>query len=195
MTRHEKHELPEWLIERVETFESLISVLQATKDSMLSLSISPVNDLIRVTIESLELLRRAFQEEWPIKARPNPEVIFDERFSDQLGNVAQQTRSFRVQSAYNPEFEYIVSDLITFFSRFLDNPSFDAKQHFHDVFGARNQRSPSAFISQKSKNAEKRNKKIEDLKAHRARESIIAGGVIKTNDTTKSFQLFVENEL
>jgi hypothetical protein len=171
MVSHEKHEVPEWLIERVEVFESLISVLQATKNSMLSLSISPVNDLIRVTIETLELLRRAFQEEWPINAIPNPEIIFDERFSDQLGNVSQKTRNFKVQTAYNPEFEHIVSDLITFFSRFLDKPSFNAEQAFHELFGAGYQRDPPGFIPQKSKNAEKTNKKIKEIQARKSRNS------------------------
>lgn len=170
MVRHDKHEIPEWLIERLEVFESLISILQATKNSMLSLSISPVNDLIRVTIESLEMLRRAFQEEWPIKATPNPQIIFDERYSDPLGNISQSTRNFRVETAYNPEFENIVSDLITFFSRFLHNPSFNASKDFHDLFGARNDRSPPGFISQKSKDAENKNKKIQKFQANKARK-------------------------
>jgi len=170
MVRHDKHEVPEWLKERVAVFESLISTLQAAKFSMLSLSFSPTNDLIRTTIESLELLRRAYSEEWPRTATANPQIEFDERFSDEIGNVSQRTKSFFVHTTYDPEMEYIISDLIVFFSRSLD-PSFNAKKGFHDLFGKKQDLLPPGVTSQKSKNAEKSKKNIKAIQAQRARKA------------------------
>lgn len=168
MVRHDKHELPVWLKERVRTFESLISILQATKNSMLTLSFSPTNDLIRTTIESLELLRRAFSEGWPRTARANPQIEFDERFSDEIGNVSQRTKSFFVATTYDPEMEMIISDLIVFFSRSLES-TFNAKKGFHDLFGKSDQLLPPGLLTQKSKNAEKSNKNIKEFRAQKAR--------------------------
>jgi hypothetical protein len=168
MVRHDKHEIPEWLKERISVFESLISVLQATKNSMLSLSFSPTNDLIRTTIESLEMLRRAFSESWPRTARSNPQIEFDERFSDEIGNVSQRTKNIFVATTYDPEMENIISDLIVFFSRSLD-PSYNTKKGFHDLFGKEDKFLPPGGIPQKSKNAEKSKKNIKEFQAQRAR--------------------------
>jgi hypothetical protein len=90
---------------------------------------------------------------------PNPVIIFDERFSDPLGNVLQSEFNRYTPAAYNPPLEHFLFHLAVFFSRSI-LPNFNFQKDFHDLLNSMEKFLPPGIFPQKSVKAEKKQKQI-----------------------------------
>ncbi len=183
----------ERLTERNEEFDLMIELLQKAKQTAFSLSVSPVNLLSRTASDLLLRIANAYEDGVPKTERLNPTIKFDYRFSDPLGNPFQRTVNENRSEAWNPQFSRFSRELAVFFSRSLLK-DFSFQKDFHDLLNNLQDILPPGFLSQKSNNAEKINKRLRLLAKLKLETLINAGGVIE-NDTTLSFQLLFENEL
>jgi hypothetical protein len=158
----------EWLEEQHREIDQLIDDLKLTKLTLLSSS--PVDNLTNIAVDLLIKLKKAYYEEAPMTGDPNPVVIFDERFSDPLGNVFQREFNRYSLRAWSPPMEKFLFHLAIFFSRSL-KPDFNFQKDFIHLLKSLNEFLPPGLISQKSRKAEKSNKNVKDIQAKKARNA------------------------
>jgi hypothetical protein len=158
-------EVPEWLESEYREIDDLIESLRVSKDLLVSFRSSPVDVLTRTAVDLLVKLKKAYYEESPLSGDPNPVIIFDERFSDPLGNVAQREFNRYSLRVWSPPMEKFLFHLAVFFSRSLSK-DFQFQKDFHDLLKNLKEFLPPVPIGKESKNAEKTNKNVNIHKAN-----------------------------
>lgn len=173
MTRHDKHELPEWLEEQFQEIDLTIGVLRASEIGAFSLSSSPVEVLVSLLVDLLMRIKNSYEHGIPETERRNSAVVFlDDEPMGELGNSNQKTINFKSQLNWSPSslredspMPFLIRELARFFSRSL-RPDFCFGKEFVHLYQDLAKLLPPGFISQKSHKAEKRNKNRQTVQAN-----------------------------
>jgi hypothetical protein len=165
-----QEDIPEWLESEYREIDDLIESLRVSKELLVSFRSSPVDILTNTAVDLLIKLKKAYYEESPLSGDPNPVIIFDERFSDPLGNVSQREFNRYSLRVWSPPMEKFLFHLAVFFSRSLMK-DFKFQKDFHDLLKNLQEFLPPGLTSQKSKNAEKTNKNVKVDRAIKARNA------------------------
>jgi hypothetical protein len=165
-----QEDIPEWLESEYREIDDLIESLRVSKELLVSFRSSPVDILTNTAVDLLIKLKKAYYEESPLSGDPNPVIIFDERFSDPLGNVAQREFNRYSLRVWSPPMEKFLFHLAVFFSRSLMK-DFKFQKDFHDLMKNFQELLAPGLTSQKSKNAEKTNKNVKVDRAIKARNA------------------------
>ena len=170
----EDNDVSDWLEDQHLKVLAYASYLEAQAKSLRQIdyktsilrSSSPVDFLTNIVVDILLILKESYKEGVPKTERSNPIIIFDYGKSGPLGNPAQTTRNFNVESAWSPQLAAFAKELTIFFSRSLKK-GFTFQKEFVHLTDKLKEFLPPGFIPQKSKNAEKIDKKKKGIKTIR----------------------------
>lgn len=177
MTRHDKHELPEWLEAEISELDQMIGILRALRNSAFSLSSSPVDVLVKLLVDLLMRIKNSYEHDLPETEDLNDEIVFfDDEPMGELGNSRQGVIKYKRHLNWDPVYQdrttspmpRLFKALAVFFSRSLD-PKFDFQKSFHGFLKDLEEFLPPGFISQKSNNAEKSKKNIKNVQGQHPR--------------------------